>query len=320
MKRWSAVAVAALFLAMPCAASADIWPQRPVRVIVPFAAGGATDVAARLVCEFLARRLNTTFLVDNRGGAGGNLGMTEASRAAPDGYTLMFMNDAIASNPHYYALSFNPLEDFVPVIELSRQPVVVAVHPSLGVTTLGDLVALAKAKPGLSYATAGAGSQHNILGEWFAQAADIKLTHVAYRGGGPAINDLRGGHIPIAILAATPFIPLAKAGQIKLVAQSMDARASSLPDVPTFKEQGFREISLDQWTGVFVPKGTSPALVAKINAEIGAALKDPQIRAKLDELAVEIVGGSSESFAGVVRSDFQKYGKLIAALGLKADR
>lgn len=299
---------------------AEAWPDRPVRVIVPFAPGGATDVAARLVADVMGRSMGATFVIENRGGAGGNIGMAEASRSPPDGSTILVMNDAIASNPHYYKLNFDPVADLVPVIQLTRQPIVVAVHPGLGVSSLADLVALAKQRPDLTYATAGAGSQHHIVMTWFASQAGIKLSHVPYRGGGLAVNDLVGGHVPIAALASTPFIPLAQSGEVKMIAQSMDRRAASLPGVPTFKESGFADVVLDQWTGVFVPKGTAESIIVRLHAEAQKALRDPQVLAKLDGLAVEVVGGSRDQFAEVVRADNDKYRNLLSRLGLSVPR
>jgi tripartite-type tricarboxylate transporter receptor subunit TctC len=207
----------------------------------------------------------------------------------------------------------------VPVIQLTRQPVVLAVHPSLGVTSVAELVAAAKQKPGLGFATSGAGSQQHMTAEWFAKLAGIQLTHVPYKGGGQAITDLVGGQIQVASLGSSPLIPHYKAGKLRLLAQSTAARAPSLPEVPTFGEAGYKELVIEQWLGVFLPAGTPADIVARLNAEIGKALGDAGIRERYASAALEPVGGSAESLARLLRSDYDKYARLIKDLGIKLD-
>src|SRR5215470_17737574 len=221
---------------------AQAYPTRPVRIIVPFPAGGSSDVGTRIVAEYLSRSFGRQFFVENRSGAGGNIGIEAVARSAPDGYTLLATgNDVVASAPNAFKLNIDPLKDLVPVIQLSRQPVVLAVHPSLGVNSVAELVALAKRAPGLNYALGGgAGRLQHIVIEWFAKIAGIKLVQVTYRGGAPAINDLLAGHVKIGSLGLTPLIPHYQAGTLRLLAQSTAARSSSLPQVPTYQEAGIQ--------------------------------------------------------------------------------
>ena len=314
-------AVVALVTCAPLAASAqtsEAWPSRPVRVIVPFPAAGSTDIAARLVGEHLSRSLGQQFFIDNRSGANGVIGMDAAAKSPADGYTVLITADAVASNPHVYPVEHDPLKDLAPVIQLSRQPLVLAAHPSLGVNTLAELIALAKQQPGLRYATgSGYGSSQHMTGQWFAKLAGLEMEQVGYRGGGQAINDLVAGHVKLGCLGSTPLIPHYQAGKLRLLAQSTAARSQTLPDVPTFREAGFTELVIDQWLGVLVPAGTATGIIGRLNSEIDKALADPAIRAKLVELAQDPIGGSVEAFGQRVREDFEKYGRLFKELDIK---
>jgi tripartite-type tricarboxylate transporter receptor subunit TctC len=309
-------AVAALAAA---AAHAQSWPAKPVRWIVPFPPGGSTDIATRPVAERVGQALGVSSVVENRAGAGGNIGTEAAARSAPDGYTVLVTADTLAANPILYKLSWDPFRDFVPVIQLARQPVVLAVHPSLGVNSVAELVALAKREPGLGYATSGAGSQQHMAAEWFASIAGIRLTHVPYKGGGQAITDLVGGQVKIGSLGSSPLIPHYKAGKLKLLAQTTKTRSPSLPEVPTYEESGIAGLALEQWLGALVPAGTPPEIAARLNAEIGKALADAAIRERYAQAALEPVGGTPEAFAQLVRDDHAKYGRLIRELAIKID-
>jgi tripartite-type tricarboxylate transporter receptor subunit TctC len=193
------------------------------------------------------------------------------------------------------------------------------VHPSLGVSTVAELVALAKAKPGMGYATSGAGSQQHIAAEWFAKLAGIQLTHVPYKGGGQAIADFLGGQVPVASLGSTPVIPHHRAGKVKIIAQTTKSRAPSLPEVPTYEEAGYTGLVLDQWLGVFLPIGAPAEVVRRLNAEIGKALLDDNVRGRFDKAAMEAVGGTSEQFAQLVRANFEMYRKLVADLKIRVE-
>jgi len=300
-------------------AQAQSWPTKAVRLVVPYPPGGSTDVAARAVAERIAPALGQPVLIENRAGAGGNIGIESVVKSDPDGYTVLIAPDFVASAPHVYKLNYEPMKQLVPVIQLSRQPVVLAVHPSLAVSNVAELVAAAKAKPGLGYATSGAGSQQHIAAEWFAKLAGIQLTHIPYRGGGQAIADFLGGQVPVASLGSTPVIPHHKSGKVKILAQTTKSRAPSLPDVPTYEEAGFKGLVLDQWLGVFVPEGTPADVVRRLNAEIDKALADALVRERFDRAAMEAVGGSTEDFARLVRSNFEMYRKLVADLNIRVN-
>jgi tripartite-type tricarboxylate transporter receptor subunit TctC len=311
-------ALLALAVAFPLAAQAQDWPSRPIKLVVPYPPGGSTDIAARVLAEYLSRALGQQIVVENKSGAGGVIGVESGAKSAPDGYTVLIAPDFVASAPHIFKMSIDPLKDLVPVVQLSRQPVALAVHPSLGVKSLPELVALAKERPGMSFATSGVGSQQQIVAEWFAKIAGIKLEHVPYRGGGQAINDLVAGHVKLASLGSSPLIPHYKAGTIRVLAQSTEQRSPSLPDVPTYQEAGIKGLVLDQWLGVFVPAGTPPSVIARLNGEINKALAEAAIRESFLQSAQEPIGGSADAFARLVRDDFEKYRRLVQELNIKA--
>jgi tripartite-type tricarboxylate transporter receptor subunit TctC len=301
-------------------AHAQSWPQKQIRFVVPFPPGGATDVAARAIADRISAPLGQSVVMENRAGGGGNIGVEAVVRSPADGYTVLIAPDQVASAPHVYKLSFDAQKDLVPVIQLSRQPVVLAVHPSTGAGSVAELVALAKQKPGaIGYATSGAGSQQHIAAEWFAKLAGIQLIHIPYKGGGQAITDFIGGQVAVASLGSTPVIPHHKAGKVKILAQTTKARAPTLPDVPTYEEAGYAGLVLDQWLGVFLPAGSPRESVTRLNAEIGIALKDPNVLARFEKAAMEPVGGSAEQFAQLMRGDYEKYGRLVKELNIKAD-
>lgn len=300
-------------------ARAQSWPNKPLHVIVPFAPGGSTDVAARLVGQHLSKAFGQQVVIENRTGANGNIGTEVAAKAAPDGYTLLIAPDSVVANPHIYKVDYDPLKDFAPVIQLSVQPIVMAAHPNLGAKTVAELIELAKKQPGLRFATgSGIGSAQHMATAWFAQIAGIELTQVPYRGGGQAINDLIAGHITLGTLGSTPLIPHYKAGKLLLLAQTTGKRSKSLPDVPTFQEAGVDGLTMDQWLGVFAPAGTPPDVIKKLNTEINLALKDTALLDTFDKSALDVVGGSSEQFAARMKDDFAKYGKIAKQLNIKA--
>jgi len=299
---------------------AQAWPSKPIRWIVPFAPAGANDITARLAAERLTRALGQPVVVENRAGAAGTIGIELVAKAPPDGYTIVSSSDTIASAPHLYSkIGFQPLKDFIPVTQLARQPVVLAAHPSLGVNSVAELVALAKTKPGLGYATSGAGTQQHIAAEWFANLAGIELTHVPYKGGGQAITDFIGGQVPLASLGAAPLVPHYRSGKVKLLAQTTHTRSPNLPDVPTLEEAGFKGLVIEQWQGVFVPAKTPKEIVMRLNAEIVKTLADPKVRELYAQNGLEPVGNTPEQFAAIVRGDYEKYGRLVRELKIRID-
>jgi tripartite-type tricarboxylate transporter receptor subunit TctC len=320
MRKAGAVAVALIVVLATSLTAAEEWPVRPVHFIVSFPAGGSTDVAARVVAEYLSHTFGQQVVVENKSGANGNLGIEAVAKSAPDGYTILISTDAVSSNPHVYKMSIDPLKDLAPVIQFSRQPIALAAHPSLGVNTLADVTALAKRQPGLRFATgSGVGSLQAMTVLWYAKMAGIVMEQVPYRGGGQAINDLIAGHVKLGSLGTTPLVPHYKAGTLKLLAQSMQTRSPTIPDVPTFQEAGMKGLVVDQWIGVFVPAGTPPAIAARLNTEIGKALRDDKVRTSLMEQAQDPVGGTPEQFAKLVREDYDKYERLVRELNIKAN-
>jgi tripartite-type tricarboxylate transporter receptor subunit TctC len=314
--------LAALPLAMGRAgpAQAQTYPSKPIRFVVPFPAGGSTDVGARLIAESLSRAFGLQVYVENKSGANGTIGIEDAAKSAPDGYTILVTTDSVASNPHVFHGKVDPSKDLLPIIQLSRQPIVLAAHPSLGVNSLAELIALAKKQPGLPCATgSGAGSAQHIAVQWFAQIVGIRLEHVPYRGGGQAINDLLGGHVKLGSLGSTPLIPHYRAGTLRLLAQTSKARSPSLPDVPTYEEAGVKGLVLDQWLGFFAPARTSPDIASRLNGEINKAIADPAVQKSLFDSAQEPVGGTADQFASLVREDYAKFGRLVKDLNIKAE-
>ncbi|MGB7259991.1 MAG: tripartite tricarboxylate transporter substrate binding protein [Pseudolabrys sp.] len=296
-------------------ALAQAYPDHPIRIIVPYAAGGSTDVAARVVAANLSRTLGQRVYVENKSGANGEVGAEFAAKSAPDGYTILLASDSLLSNPYTLKTNKDVLKDMVPVIELSRQPIVLVVNPSLGVNSLAELIALAKQKPGLRYATgSGIGSPQHIVVQWFARLAGVKLQQVPYRGGGQAINDLIAGHVTIGSLGATPVIPHHKAGTLRILAQTTETRSPSLPEVPTYQEAGIKGLVLDQWIGVFVPTGTPAAIIERLNTEIGRALADPSVSQLLLQQAQQPVGGSATQFSHLIYKDAAMYERLAKEL------
>jgi tripartite-type tricarboxylate transporter receptor subunit TctC len=310
---------AAALPTLPRFAWAQAYPTRPVRLIVPLAPGGGLDFVARLTGEYLSRSFGQQFLVENKVGAGGTIGLETAAKSPPDGYSILVTNDNVASAPHILKLNVNYLKDLVPVVQLARQALALAVHPSLGVNSVQELISAAKQRAGLGCATSGVGSNQHVLLEWFAKLAGIELEHVPYRGAGQAINDLIAGHVLVGFLGPTALIPHYKAGTLRLLAQSSEKRSFSLPEVPTLQEAGFNGLVLETWYGAFVPAATPPAIIARLNGEMGKALADAATRKSMFETATEPVGGSADQFGRVVQADSNKYERLAKELKIKIE-
>ena len=295
------------------------YPNRPVRFIVPLAAGGGLDFVARIVGEHLSRSLGQQIFVENRTGAGGTIGIDTAIKATPDGYSLLLTNDNVASAPHVLRLNVDYLKDLVPVAMLGRQPQALAVHPSFDVKSVAELVSAIKQVPSMGCATSGVGSNQHVLMEWFAKEAQIKLEHVPYRRAGQAINDLLAGHVKVAFLGPTALLPHAVAKNIRILAQSGETRSVSMPDVPTLIEAGFTGLSLESWYAAFAPIGTPDAIVKRLNAEFGKSLADPATRAAFGKGATEPVGGDPESLMRAARADSEKYAKIVRDVNIKVN-
>lgn len=308
---------ASLAAPLPLRASGK-WPDRPVRFIVPLAAGGAIDFGARQCGEVMSRQLGQQMIVENRTGAGGTIGMDSVMRGDPDGYTLLIGNDNVASAPHVLKLGHDYTKILLPVIDIGHQPLVLGVHPSLGVNTVQDYVAKAKESGSLGFGSSGVGSNQHVLGVWLAREAGIKLEHVPYRGAGQAVNDLVAGHVKSALLGPTALMPHHLAGSIRIIGQSGSRRAPTLPDIPTLDESGLKGVVLDAWYAAFAPPGTPAPLIAEMNAAFDKALQDPRLRDAFAKGVIEPIGGSPERLGELARADSVKYERLVRELGIGA--
>lgn len=305
-------------LARPALAQgAGDFPNKPIKFIVPLAPGGAIDFIARAVGERM-QSAGHQVVVENRTGAGGTIGMDTAMKSPPDGYTVLITNDNAASAPHIMSLSYDYTKELVPVCYLGRHGQILAAHSSLGVNSVKELVEYVKKNPGIGLATSGVGSNQHVLCEWFKRETGLKIDHVPYRGAGQAINDLIAAHVKIAMLGPTSLMPHAAAGTVKLLAQSMAKRAPTLPQVPTLDESGYKGLILEAWYAAFVPSGTPAPIVAKLNAEMNKALKDPKLIETFTKGAIEPVGGGTEEIGKLAQADSAKYAKLVKELNIKA--
>ncbi|HEU4353947.1 MAG TPA: tripartite tricarboxylate transporter substrate binding protein [Burkholderiales bacterium] len=309
----------ALALGLAAAVQAQSWPAKPVRLIVPFPPGGATDVAARSVSDRLSQALGQQFLVENRAGGAGAIGTHEVARAAPDGYTILFAADPVVTL-HLVVknVPYEVLRDFVPVTQVTTQPIAVAAHASLPVANVQELIAHAKANPGkLSFAHSGTGSGQHMSGELLKKMAGIDMVHVPYKGGGPAVQDLVGGQVPVAVLGSTPLIPHHRAGRIKILAFTSKERFPTMPEIPTLHESGFPGFDTGQWLGLLVPRGTSTEVVERLYAETKKVLALEDVKARLLQAALLPVGSSPKEFEALIRADLERWSKLAGELGLK---
>jgi len=301
-------------------ARAQTYPSRPVRLIVPFAPGGGTDIAARLIGQWLSERLGQQFMIDNRPGAGSNIGTEAVVKAPPDGYTLLLVGTFNAVNTTLYEkLNFNFIRDIAPVAGISRVPNVMAVHPSFPAKTVPEFIAYAKANPGkINMASAGNGASEHVLGELFKLMAGVDLVHVPYRGAGPALSDLLGGRVQVMFGTMPASIQYIRAGNLRALAVTTALRSEALPDLPTVGDflPGYEAST---WYGVGVPKNTPTEIVQKLNKEINAALADPKLKARLADLGAEPMQMTPAEFEKFVADETEKWGKVVRAANIKAE-
>jgi len=292
------------------------YPNKPIKFIVPLAPGGAIDFIARAIGERMSGPLGQQIVVENRTGAGGVIGMDTAMKSDPDGYTVLITNDNAASAPHIANLPHDYTKEMQGVCYLGRQSQFLAAHSSLNIGTVKELVDYVKANPGLGYASSGVGTNQHVAGEWFSKEAGIKLEHVPYRGAGQAINDLIAAHVKTAFLGPTALVQHYKAGTLKLLGHTGSKRSPTLPEIPTLEESGYKVV-LDAWYAAFVPRGTPPELVAKLNSEMNNALKDPKLLETFTKGAVEPIGGTADEISKLAQADSAKYARLIKELSIK---
>src|SRR5438445_10736487 len=306
--------------AFPQFALADNYPTRPVRIIAGFAAGGGVDITARLIGQWLADRLGQSFVVENRAGAGGNIGTEAVVTATPDGYTLLLATVPNAVNASLYEkLSFNFVRDIAPVAGVIRVPMVVLVHPSVPAQTLAEFIAYAKANPGkVNMASAGSGSAPHMAGELFKMMTGVDMVHVPYRGQGPALSDLLGGQVQILFAAAPGTADHIKTGKLRALAVTTAARMAELPEIPTVGDSvpGYEA---SQWYGFAAPKNTPGELGGKLNKEINAAIADPGMKAKLAAIGGAPMPGSPADFGRLITDETEKWGKVVRTGGLKPE-
>jgi tripartite-type tricarboxylate transporter receptor subunit TctC len=301
---------------------AQSFPVKPVRVITPFTAGSAIDTLARVVGQKLGDTWGQQVVIDNRIGANGIIGTEAAAKAPPDGYTVYLGNiSTLAVNPHLYLkLPYDALRDFAPVTLAATIPVVLVVHPSLPVKSVRELIALAKAHPGqLNYASGGTGSAQHLPMEMLRVETGINIVHVPYKGLGPAFSDVLGGQVPMMFTGVSNVVPYMKTGRLRVLAIGSPKRSATLPDVPTVAEAGVPGFDFDSWTGYLVPVSTPRELIVKLHADITRTLAAPEVRDKLVTLGFDLVGGTPEAFATLIRNDIARFGKLIKAAGIKAE-
>ena len=307
---------------LPAVAQAQTYPAKAVKIIVPFPPGGAIDALGRLLSQKMSESWGQPVVVENRPGAGGIIGTDAGAKAAPDGYTLtMGAVSTHAINAGLYKkLPYDPLKDFAAVAPVAIVPNLLVVNPSLGVSTVAELIALARSKPGqLSYASAGAGTTLHISCELFKSLAKVDILHVPYKGSGPAVSDVIGGQVPIMCDSITSSQPHIKSGKLKVLAITSAARSSTMPQVPTLAESGVPGYEMNPWFGLFAPAGTPAAVVGKLNAEVARVLALPDVRERLFAIGAEPMSASPEQFSAMVRADVDKWGKLVRAAGISAD-
>jgi tripartite-type tricarboxylate transporter receptor subunit TctC len=316
------MAAALLLLLLTLAApgtAADDYPNRPVRLIIPFPPGGSNDVVGRLVAKQLSEQLGQTVFVDNRGGAGGTIGTEAAVNAVPDGYTLLIVSLAHAVNPALYTLKYDPIKSFTPISIFATGPNVLVVNPELPVKSVKELLALVKQKPGeLNYASAGVGSFQHLGGELFKLMAGVNMVHVPYKGGGPAMQDVIAGHVKIIFSSLVQTTPFIQSGQLRALGTGGAKRSTVLPDVPTIAEAGVPGYVADNWWGIVAPAGLPAPIAEKLYKASQAALKAPELKAQFDREGASIVEMSSAEFAEYIKTEIAKWARVVKEGGIKA--
>jgi len=320
LRKYLTIAVI-LLTACIASAAAQTYPSRPVRVIVPFAPGGPTDVFARLIAQKMSEQTGKQFYVENVGGAGGNTGQGRTAQAAPDGYTILVTGGSFLNNPFLYShVPYDPVKDFDPVTLAVDSAVVLTVHPSVPAQSVKELVALIRTNSGkYSYASPGTGTPPQLVGALFRLSLDLDLVHVPFSGGGPAIGSTVAGHTPISFGAMAPAVPLVKDGQLRALAVMSKTRAQVLPEVPTMAEAGYPDVEGSSWTAVVVPAGTPKDIVAALHRMIAAIVALPDIKERLGVLGYEPIGSTPEQCAEFFKTETAKWSKVIRGSGIKAE-
>lgn len=307
-------------LAIAAPSGAQQYPAKPVRIVVPFAPGGGSDFTGRLIAAKLSERLGAQFLVENRPGAGGNLGAETVVKAPGDGYTLLLISASYTVNPSVYKLNFDPVNDITPIIQISGGPYVVAVHPSVPANTLAQFVDYARKQPDkLAYGSSGSGSIMHVASEYFLGAAKIKVLHVPYKGTGPALQDTIGGQVQLIFGAVPATLPQVRAGRLRALAVTTEKRIAAAPELPTVAESGYPGYEVTNWHGLVGPKGLPKEVVEKLNREIGELVKGDDMKKSLAADGLEPAGGSPARFAEILKNEATRWAKVVHQAGIKIE-
>jgi tripartite-type tricarboxylate transporter receptor subunit TctC len=321
LKRVVSACVYCMLSLAAVASWAQNYPTRPVRLIVPFATGGGADIIARTVAQKLSEAYGQQFIVENRPGAAGNIGVELVARSPADGYTLLLNSSNFSTNVSLFSkLNFDPVRDFEPISLLAAAPYVLVVHPSLPVRTVKDLIAVARASPGkLTYGSAGNGTPAHLGMELIKATAKIDMVHVPYKGSIPHLSDLVAGQIAAGFDNVLSSVPLVKAGRLRAIAVSGASRSPALPEVPTVAESGLPGFDVTVWNGILAPAGTPREITARLHSEIIAALQKPDVRSRMSGLGVDIIGSTPQEFAAFIRRDIDKWAAVIKVSGARLD-
>ena len=324
MKLFAALLMMGMFpsLSAPILAQEPPWPAKPIQLIVPGGAGGVVDIRGRWLAERLAPALGQPVIVENKLGAGGNIGMGMAARSKPDGYTLVIIHQGTMTiNPHLYSrLGYDPLTDFIPITRVGLGSLLLAVNPKVPATTVGELVQLAKANPGkLTFSSPGVGTPPHLAGELFKRVTAIDVAHVAYKGGGQAVADLIGGHITFTIEGLTVLLPQVKAGKLRALGVTGPRRVASLPEIPTIAEAGIAGYEFQGWVGVAAPAGTPKPIIARLYREMSTVLGTQEARDYFGEFGAVPGADPPDVFAAAIRAEHAQWGTVIREAGIKAE-
>jgi tripartite-type tricarboxylate transporter receptor subunit TctC len=319
MKKILLAALAATCLALPV--HAQQFPERAIKIIVPFGPGGFTDVAARILQKELAPALGQSIIIENKPGAGSTIGTAEVAKAKPDGYTLVMISTAHVISPHLYKqMPYDALRDFAPVMKLAEGPYVLVVHPSLPVKTVQELVAMAKQEPGkIDYASSGNGSAQHLVGALFEKMAGADLNHVPYKGSNQAMNDLLGGQVKVSFAGVPNVLPNLVNGKLRALGVSTAKRYADLPDVPTIAEAGVAGYDATIWLGLLAPPGTPRDVVQKLNAEITKVLSTPESKKLMASAGVDVATSTPDQFARLMQAELDRWGKVVKETGMQAN-
>ena len=306
--------------AVPATVMAQPWPDKSVRIIVPFPPGGGTDIIGRQLGQKLTENLGQPFVVDNRPGAGGTLGTEAAARSAANGYTLLLVSASYSVNPSLYQLAYDPLGELAPISLLASVPFVLVTSPSSGIDSVAQLIAIAKEKPGtINFASSGNGSAPHLAGEMLSLSTGMKMVHIPFKGGAPALTEVIAGRVQLLFSTVTQALPFIKGGKLKALAVSSRKRATALPDVPTVEESGVANFDIVDWFGVLAPKATTAPVLSKLSDEITRAVSSVDLKARLVAEGFDVIASTPEEFDRVLRRDMDMYGRVVKAANVKIE-